>query len=184
MQLYVSKDNDTQEDRVHHDFEDDPDILLCEVENTMKKLRSGKVPGVDNIQAELLKERDRKVLLSSIRLCNKIWKSKEWPEDWKKVVFLPLPKKGDVRECANNRTISLLSHASKVLLHIISERIRNKLDSELPPEQAGFRRERGTRNQVWNLRNLVEKTMEFQQLLFLCFIAYTKAFDCVQHQKL
>ena len=184
-ELYASKDDDdTQEDREQQEFEDDPDILLCEVENAMKVLRSGKAPGVDNIQAELLKESGEEGVVIIHRLCNKIWKSKEWPDDWKKAVFLPLPKKGDVRECSNNRTISLISHASKVLLHIIAERIRNKLDSELPPEQAGFRRGRGTRNQIGNLRNLMEKTMEFQQPLFLCFIDYTKAFDCVQHQKL
>ena len=183
--MYASKDDDdTQEDREQQEFEDDPDILLCEVENAMKALRSGKAPGVDNIQAELLKESGEEGVVIIHRLCNKIWKSKEWPDDWKKAVFLPLPKKGDVRECSNNRTISLISHASKVLLHIIAERIRNKLDSELPPEQAGFRRGRGTRNQIGNLRNLMEKTMEFQQPLFLCFIDYTKAFDCVQHQKL
>ena len=87
------------------------------------------------------------------------------------------------KECANNRTISLISHASKVLLHIIAERIREHLENELPPEQAGFRKGRGTRNQIGNLRNLVEKNMEFQQPLFLCFIDYSKAFDCVQHGK-
>ena len=118
------------------------------------------------------------------KLFNKIWRTKKWPEDWKKAVFLPLPKKGDTRECANNRTIALISHTSKILLHIIAERIREHLESELPPEQAGFRKGRGTRNQIGNLRNLMEKNFEFQQPLYLCFIDYSKAFDCVQHSKL
>ena len=164
--------------------EDDPDILLSEVEHAVDRLRNGKSPGIDNIQAELLKETGDEGLIIIHRLCNKIWKCKEWPEDWKKAVFLPIPKKGDTRDCANNRTISLISHASKVLLHIIAERIRNHLESELPPEQAGFRKGRGTRNQIGNLRNLMEKNREFQQPLYLCFIDYSKAFDCVQHGKL
>ena len=163
---------------------DDLDILMYEVEQAIKRLRNGKSPGIDNIQAELLKESETEGIKIIHRLCNKIWRSKEWPEDWKRAVFLPLPKKGDTRECANNRTISLISHASKVLLHIIAERIREHLENELPPEQAGFRKGRGTRNQIGNLRNLVEKNMEFQQPLFLCFIDYSKAFDCVQHGKL
>ena len=184
--LYASKEENTSEDNdltSEHNV-DDPDILMCEVEQAIKRLRNGKSPGIDNIQAGLLKESDTEGIKIIHRLCNKIWRSKEWPEDWKRAVFLPLPKKGDTRECANKRTISLISHASKVLLHIIAERIREHLENELPPEQAGFREGRGTRNQIGNLRNLVEKNMEFQQPLFLCFIDYSKAFDCVQHGKL
>ncbi|XP_072043104.1 uncharacterized protein [Amphiura filiformis] len=142
----------------------------------MKKFRNGKSPRTDNIHAELLMWKE---LPSSID-CNKIWRSKEWPEDWKTAVFLTLLKKGDTRECANNRTISLISHTSKVLLHIIAERIRNHHERELPctPEQAGFRKGRETRNQIGNLRILMEKNTEFHQALLLCFIDYSKAFDC------
>ena len=184
--LYASQeDKAEEEDGVEsEDTDSEPEILMSEVNQAMKRLKNGKSPGIDNKQAELLKESEGEGVAIIHRLCNKIWHSKEWPDDWKKAVFLPLPKKGDTRECANNRTIALISHASKVLLHIIAERIRNHLENELPPEQAGFRRGRGTRNQIGNLRNLMEKNREFQQPLYLCFIDYSKAFDCVRHRQL
>ena len=78
-----------------------------------------------------------------------------WPADWKNSTFLTLPKKGDVSECKNNRTIALISHLSKILLHIINERLRPILDRELPAEQAGFRRGRGTRDQISNIRHIL-----------------------------
>ena len=136
-----------QENDHQLEYEEDPDILLSEVEQAIKRMRSGKSPGFDNIQAELLKESGTEGVEVIYRLCCKIWKIKEWPEDWKKAVFLPLPKKGDTRECGNNCTISLISHASKVMLHIIAERIRLKLESESPQEQAGLsERERNTQS--------------------------------------
>ena len=183
--LYASQEDDHTDESSHNDdVTSEPEILRSEVEQAMKKLKSGKSPGADNIPAELLKQSDNEGIDVIHKLCNKIWRTKKWPEDWKKAVFLPLPKKGDTRECANNRTIALISHTSKILLHIIAERIREHLESELPPEQAGFRKGRGTRNQIGNLRNLMEKNFEFQQPLYLCFIDYSKAFDCVQHSKL
>ena len=162
----------------------EPDILQSEIREAMNHLRTGKAPGIDNIPAELLKESGDEGVKVMHKLCNKIWRQRTWPQDWKRAVFLPLPKKGDTRECANNRTISLIPHASKILLHIIAERIRNHLEEELPPAQAGFRKGRGTRNQIGNIRNLMEKCREFQHPVFLCFIDYSKAFDCIQHKRL
>ena len=146
--LYASQEEVTDQENDHQlEYEEDPDILLSEVEQAIKRMRSGKSPGFDNIQAELLKESGTEGVEVIYRLCCKIWKIKEWPEDWKKAVFLPLPKKGDTRECGNNCTISLISHASKVMLHIIAERIRLKLESESPQEQAGLsERERNTQS--------------------------------------
>lgn len=118
------------------------------------------------------------------KLCNLIWKDKNWPTDWTRSVFLPLPKKGDTRDCKNNRTISLISHASKILLYIIVERIKQYIHREIPPEQAGFVEGRGTRDQIANIRNIMEKAMEFNFPVYMCFIDYSKAFDTVQHQKL
>ncbi len=186
--LYASKETEEEEEDVDVRLDDDhilePSILYSEVKNAVNHLRKGKAPGIDNIPAELIKESGEEGLRVMHMLCNKIWQQKAWPKDWKRAIFLPLPKKGDTRECANNRTISLIPHASKILLHIIADRIRNHLENELPPEQAGFRKGRGTRNQIGNLRNLMEKSSEFQQPLYLCFIDYSKAFDCVQHKKL
>ena len=103
--------------------DDEPDILLSEVQEAIKKLKNQKVPGIDDIPGELLKQADDSVAIVLQKLCNSVWKSKIWPEDWKKSVFLTLPKKGDASECKNHRTIALIPHASKILLHIINERL-------------------------------------------------------------
>jgi hypothetical protein len=114
--LFASKEadevntDDEGDDEDGHMFE--PDILLSEVKEAMNHLRKGKAPGIDNIPAELLKESGEEGIKVMHRLCNRIWRQKLWPKDWKRAVFLPLPKKGDTRECANNRTISLIPHAS------------------------------------------------------------------------
>lgn len=93
-------------------------------------------------------------------------------------------KKGDLKQCANYRTIALVSHASKILLRIILERIRLKTESEIADEQAGFRQGRGTRDQITNLRVLMQKAREHQQPLYMCFVDFKKAFDWVSHDKL
>ena len=118
-------------------------------------------------------------------LCNCIWKRKEWPTDWKKSVYVPIfNKKGDEKECGNYRTIALISHASKVLLRVIQRRLEIFLIPELPIDQAGFRRGRITRDHVANLRSMMEKARERQRDLYMCFIDYKKAFDCVDHERL
>ena len=117
-------------------------------------------------------------------LWKKIWRSGIWPLDWKRAVFIPLPKKGDPQECSNYRTISLISHASKILLKIIMKRIRNKLEIEVSRAQAGFRKGRGTRDHILNLKLLIQKCREFNSELRICFIDYSEAFDCVSHRLL
>ena len=108
-----------------------------------------------------------------------------WPEDWLTSLYLPLPKKGDLKQCTNYRTIALVSHASKIILRIILERIRTKTESEISVEQAGFRRGRGTRDQITNVRVLLEKAHEHQQPIFMCFVDFMyrfrgKLFTCNQ----
>jgi hypothetical protein len=98
--------------------------------------------------------------------------------------FLTLPKKGDLSECKNHRTIALIPHASKILLHIINNRLKPHLDRELPVEQAWFRPGRGTRDQIANIRHVMEKCLEFNRSICLCFIDYAKAFDCVRYTSL
>ena len=94
------------------------------------------------------------------KLCTKIWKEEKWPSEWTKAVFVPIPKKGDLQQCTNYRTIALISHASKILLKIIMKRLQRKLDEEINQTQAGFRQNRGTRDQIFNLRMLIEKCRE------------------------
>ena len=111
-------------------------------------------------------------------------KIQQWPQDWKRSVFLPIPKKGTAKECSNYHTIAHISHASKVMLKIFQARLQQYVNRELPDIQAGFRKGRGTRNQIVNICWIIEKAREFQKNIYFSFVDYTKAFDCVDHSKL
>ena len=102
----------------------------------------------------------------------------------KKVSFIPTPKKGNAKECSNYRTVALISHTSKVMLKILQARLQQYLNHELPDVQAGFRKGRGTRDQIANIRWIMDKAREFQKNIYFCFIDYAQAFDCVDHHKL
>ena len=108
----------------------------------------------------------------------------QWPQDWKRSVFISIPKKGNVQECSNYHTIAFISHASKVMLKILQARLQQYVNHELPDVQAGFRKGRGTRDQMANICQTIEKAREFQKTIYFCFTDYTKAFDCVYHNKL
>ena len=113
-----------------------------------------------------------------------IWKTQQWPQDWKESVFIPIPKKGNAKECSNYHTITLISHASKVILKILQVRLQQYMNHELWDVQAGFRKGRGTRDQIANIRWIIKKAREFQKNTYFCFIDYAKAFDCVDYNKL
>ena len=98
-----------------------------------------------------------------------------------KSVFIPTSKKGNAKECSNYRTIALISHASKVMLKILQSRLQQYVNCELPDIQAGFRKGRGTRNQIANIHGIIKKAREFQKVIYFCFIDYAKVFDCVDH---
>ena len=115
-------------------------------------------------------------------ICQHIWKTQQWPQDWKRSVFIPIPGKGNAKECSNYCTIALISHASKVVLKILQARLQQYVNRELPDIQAGFRKGRGTKNQIANICWIIEKAREFQKNI--CFIDCVKAFDCVNHNKL
>ena len=133
------------------------------------------------IYADVLKEDTVKVLHS---ICQHIWKTQQWPQDWKRSVFIPIPKKGNPKECSNYCTIALISHANKVMLKILQVRLQQYVNRELPDVQAGFRKGRGTRDQIANIRWIIVKAREFQKDIYFCFIDYAKAFDCADHNKL
>ena len=105
-------------------------------------------------------------------------------QDWKWSVFIPIPKKGNVKECSNYRTIALISHASKVMFKILQARLQQYVNHELPDVQVGFRKGRETRDQIANICWIIEKAREFQKNIYICFIDYAKTFDCVDHNKL
>ena len=112
------------------------------------------------------------------------FKTQQWPQDWKRSVFIPIPKKGNAKECSNYHTIALISHASKVTLKILQARLQQYVNHELPDVQVGFRKGRGTRDQIANIRWIMEKAREFQKNISFCFIDHAKAFGCVDHNKL
>ena len=111
-------------------------------------------------------------------------KTQQWPQDWKRSVFIPIPKKVNAKECSNYRTIALISHASKVMFKILQASLQQHVNHELPDVQAGFRKGRRTRDQIAKIRWIMEKAREFQKNIYFCFIDYAKAFDCVDHKKL
>ena len=117
-------------------------------------------------------------------ICQQVWKTQQWPEDWKRSVYILIPKKGSAKECSTYCTIALISHASKVMLKILQGRLQQYVDRELPDVQAGFQRGRGTRDQIANMRWIMEKAREFVKNIYFCFIDYAKTFDCVDHSKL
>ena len=108
----------------------------------------------------------------------------QWPQDWKRSVFIPIPKKGNAKECSNYCTFVLISYSSKVMLKILQARLQQYLSCEIPDVQAGFRKDRRTRNQIANIRWIIKKAREFQKNIYFSFIDYVKAFDCVGHNKL
>ena len=160
----------------------EPDILECEVKWALGSITMNKASGGDRIPVELfqiLKDDAVKVLH-----CQLIWKTQQWPQDWKRSVFTPIPKKGNAKECSDYLTVALISHASKVMLKILQARLPQYVNRELPDVQAGFRKGRGSRDQITNICWIIEKAREFQKNIHFFFIDYAKAFDCVDHNKL
>ena len=130
----------------------EPDILECKVKWALGSITTNKASGGDGIPVELfqiLKENAMKVLCS---ICQQIWKTQQWPQDWKRPVCIPIPKKGNAKECSNYCTIALISHGSKVMLKILQARLQQYVNHTLPDVQAGFRKGRGTRDQIANIR--------------------------------
>ena len=149
----------------------EPDILECEVKWALESITLNKASGGDGIPVELfqiLKDDTVKVLHS---ICHQIWKTQQWPQDWKRSVFIPTPKKGNAKECSNYCTIALISHASKVMLKILQVMLQQYINHELLDVQAGFRKGRGIRDQIANIRCIIKKAREFQKKhLFLLYV--------------
>ena len=145
----------------------EPDILECEVKWALGRVTMNKATGGDRIPVELLKDDAVKVPHST---CQQIWKTQQWPQDWKRSIFIPIPKKGNTKECSKYRTIALISHASKEMLKILQGRLQQYVNQELPDIQAGFRKGRGTKDQIANIRWAIEKAREFQKNIYFCLL--------------
>ena len=144
----------------------EPDILECEVKWTLESITTNKASGGDGIPVELfkiLKDDAVKVLHS---ICRQIWKTQQWPQDWERSVFIPIPKKVNAKECSNYHTVALISCINKVMFKIFQARFQQYVNCELPDVQAGFRKGRGTRDQIANIRWIMEKAREFQKNIY------------------
>ena len=143
--------------------------MECEVKWVLGSITMNKASGGDRIPVDLfqiLKDDAVKVLHS---ICQQIWKTQQWLQDWKRSVFTPIPKKGNAKECSNYHTIALISHASKVMLKILQARLQQYMNYELPDVQAGFRKGRGTRDQIANIRWIKKKHKNSSKHLLLLY---------------
>ena len=162
----------------------EPDILEWEVKRALGSMTMNKTSGGDGIPVELfqiLKDDAMQVLHS---ICQQIWETEHWPQDWKRSVFIPVPKKGNAKECSNFYTVALISHASKVMLKILQARLRKFMNSELSDVQAIFRKGRGTRDKLPTSLRSLKKHEKTRKTSISAFSNYAKAFDSVGHNKL
>ena len=148
----------------------EPDILECEAKWASGRITTNKARGGDGILVELFQilKDDAVNMLHSIG--QQIWKAQQRPKDFRRSVFIPIPKKGNAKECSNYRITALISHASKAMIKILQARLQQYVNCELPDVQAGFRKGRGTRDQIANIRWIIEKAREFQKSIYFCFI--------------
>ena len=166
----------------HHDLDNDdgvithlePDILECEVKWALGSITKNKASGGDGIPVErfqILKDDALKVLHS---ICQQIWKTQQWPQDWKSSVFIPIPKKGNAKECSNYCTIARISHTSKVMLKILQARLQQYVNRELLDVQADFRKSRGTRDQIANICWIIEKSKSSRKISISALLTMPK----------
>ena len=141
-----------------------------QVQWALRSITTNKASGGDGIPADLfqiLKDHSVKVLYS---ICQQIWKAQQWPQDWKRSVFITISKQGDAKECSNYCRIAFISHTSKVMLKILQARLQQYLNREILDVQAGFRKDRRTRGQIVNICWIIKKARELQKNIYFCFI--------------
>ena len=163
-----------------------PSILRDEINQAIKEMKLRKAEGTDCIPAEFLKTLGEKAKEELVELCQQIYETGKWPEDFLRTVMIPLKKKPNATECSDRRTISLVVHASKILLKILTKRIESKVAATNyeGEDQYGFRKGRGTREAISMIKCLVERSLEHGKDLYICFVDYEKAFDRVNWLKL
>jgi hypothetical protein len=167
----------------NNEDEDEPDLLVEEVRAAISKLKTRKAPGVDGIEGDLIRNGGETMVKVMHKICSKIWQTGTFPKLWTQSLIIVIPKKGDTTRCENNRTISLICHASKIILEIIRSRMKPRIEQQMAEEQAGFRPGRGTIEQIFSLRLMAEKYNELQHgELYWIFIDFKKAFDRICHE--
>ena len=141
----------------------EPNILECKVKWALGSITMNKARGADGIPAELFKILKDDVLKVLHSICQQIWKTQQWTPDWKRSVFIPIPKKGNAKECSNYCTIELISHASKVMLKILRTRLQQHMNQEIPVVQAGYRKGRRTGGQIANIHWIIDKSKKMSE---------------------
>ena len=176
----TSKDIDQSEVRYETDEEVDmEDISIEEVERAVKQMRKYKAPGICNISAELLQNTGLYTIRWLHRVITAVWNTERTPLDWRKAIIIPIHKKGDKKECNNSRGISLLSVPGKVFTRVMLNRLKDTVDETLRENQCGFRKGRGCSDQIFLMRQLIEKKLEFNEELIICFIDFAQAYDSI-----
>ena len=150
--------------------------------DALGSITTNKASRGDEIPVELFQILKDDVVKVVHSMCQQIWKTQQWPQDWKRSVFTPIPKKGNVKECSNYRTIALISHANKVTFKILQTRLQQYMNRELPGVQAGLRKGKGTTDQIANICWVIKKAREFQKNIYFCFTDYAKALLCGSQQ--
>ena len=152
----------------------EPDILECEVKGALGSITTNKAGGGDGIPVGLLQilEDDAVKVLHSI--CQQVWRKQQWPQDWKKSAFIPFPKKGNAKECSDYCAIALISHASKVMLKILQAKLQQYVNHELPDVQAGFRKDRGIRDQIANTCWIIKKAESSRKIFIPVLLTMPK----------
>ena len=163
-----------------------PELLEEEVRTAIKELKNDKTEGYDDIPAEMLKSLDEKAMKEIIKICQEIYTSGIWPEDYLHSIMVPIKKKPNATRCEDHRTISLITHASKILIRILTKRLQAKTDAihEIGDDQFGFRKGMGTRDAIGSLRVITERSCEIGKDVYICFVDYEKAFDRVDWKRL
>ena len=162
----------------------EPEILESKVKWALGSITMNKANGGVGIpveQFQILKDNAVKVLHS---VCQQIWETQQWPRHWKRSVFIPIPKKGNAKECSNYCTIALISNSSRAIFKLLQARLQQYMNEEVSDVQAEFRKGRGSRDQIANICWIIGKARQFQKNIYFCFIDYAKAFDCVGHKKI
>ena len=177
-------DDDRNEDLTLQDIPEGPEIMREEIENTIKNMKTGKATGPDMISTKMIQALEGIALDAITKMLNTIYDTGEIPKEMLQSIFIVLPKKQGATECEQHRTISLMSHMTKILLRIIIKSIRNKVYTEIADNQCGFIEGKGTANAIYILRQIIERTLEVNKDLYVCFIDDTKAFDRVRHEEI
>ena len=159
------------------------DTLECEVTWALESITKNEASGGDGIPPELFQILKMMLLKCCIQYASEFGKQ-QWPQDWKRSVCIPIPKKDSAKGCSNYQIVKLVSHASKIMLKILQARLQQYVNRELPDVPAEFRKGRENKDEITNIRRIIEKEREFQKNIHFCYTDYTKASDCVDHNKL